>query len=396
MTCLYLYKMMNSEIEFCVQTLTTRSLGHLFLSIILLGFMVPGLSWAAMEQDMVELADQANEVKTVAKEAEGAWLPVPIPVLNPTVGSGLQAALLYMHPRKSEDTTVPNATSGIIGMYTDTRSWFAGGFHDGNWREDLFRFRIIGGTGNFNLKYYGRGEGSIFADNPVQYSITGDILLTQLLRRIPGTRDWYLGMRYMYINSNVVFNSASPSLPLIGVDMATSSLGLMMTYDSRNNSYYPTSGSLAEAYWMSDRSEWGSDFEFDRLDASYNKYFQLTGKDTLVMRAALASADGNIPFYLLPTLRMRGFPGGRYRDNVSLSGHVAWRRKFLPRWGFVLFYEAGRVADSINTLYQSKTITSVGGGLRWQVTGDKKLNLGVDVGYSNGEYAVYVQVGEQF
>lgn len=349
-----------------------------------------------MEQDMIELADQANEVKTVAREAEGTWLPVPIPVLNPTVGSGLQAALLYMHPRKSEDTAVPNATSAIIGMYTDTHSWFAGGFHDGNWKEDLFRFRIIAGTGNFNLKYYGSGNYPIFTDNPVPYNITGDTLLTQLLRRIPGTRGWYLGMRYMYINSNVVFDFGLPLLPPISVDMTTSSLGLMMTYDNRDNSYYPTSGSFSEVYWMSDRSNWGSDFEFDKLDAHYNKYFPLTGKDTLVMRAALASAAGNVPFYLLPTLKMRGFPSGRYSDNVSLSGHVVWRRKFRPRWGFVLFSEAGRVADSISTLYQSGTITSVGGGLRWQVSADRKLNLGVDVGFSSGEYAIYVKVGEQF
>lgn len=50
--------------------------------------MAPGFSWAALEREVVELADQANEVKTVIREAKGAWLPVPIPVSNPTVGTG--------------------------------------------------------------------------------------------------------------------------------------------------------------------------------------------------------------------------------------------------------------------------------------------------------------------
>jgi len=38
----------------------------------------------------------------------------------------------------------------------------------------------------------------------------------------------------------------------------------------------------------------------------------------------------------------------------------------------------------------------MGGGIRWQVSEDKKLNLVIDVGYSDGESAVYIQVGEKF
>ena len=62
----------------------------------------------------------------------------------------------------------------------------------------------------------------------------------------------------------------------------------------------------------------------------------------------------------------------------------------------MLFYEAGSVADNVEDLPQSSTISSIGGGIRWQVSEDKKLNLGIDVGYSDGESAVYIQVGEKF
>jgi hypothetical protein len=389
-------RLIDSENQFRIQQKRVRSLAALFLLIILLVFMLPGLSWAALEDDMVDLADKNKAFKTAVKESKGKWMPVPIPVVNPTVGNGLQAVLLYLHPKTSIGPTTLNATSGIMGMYTDTRSWFVGGFHDTAWEEDLYRFRILAGSGEFNLDYYGIGGGSIFADNPVPYNITSDILLTQLLRRIPKTQDWYLGMRYMYSNANISFAFNRFGLPPISANMKTSSLGLMLTYDSRDNSYYPTSGGFAEMYWMSDRKAWGSDFEFNKLHAYYNYYHQLSGKDTLAMRAALVSADGNIPFHLQPSLNMRGFPNGLYKNDISLSAHIEWRRKFLPRWGFILFYEAGKVADSMHTLDQSKTITSAGGGLRWQVSADNKLNLGVDVGYSNGEHAVYVQVGEKF
>ena len=61
-----------------------------------------------------------------------------------------------------------------------------------------------------------------------------------------------------------------------------------------------------------------------------------------------------------------------------------------------MFYEAGSVADSMDRIFQADTITAYGGGIRWQVTDDKLLNLGVDVGFSDDDYAVYVQVGEKF
>jgi hypothetical protein len=52
-------------------------------------------------------------------------------------------------------------------------------------------------------------------------------------------------------------------------------------------------------------------------------------------------------------------------------------------------------------MYQSNLGTfirhdSTGGGIRWQVLGDKKLNLGIDVGYSDGESVIFIQAGEKF
>lgn len=370
-----------------------------FFRLIILSFLiVPAQSWSAIEQDVIDQADRANEIKAASRIAKGTWLPIPIPVSNPTIGSGLQAALLYLHPQTSKDPNAPGATSGIMAMYTDTDTRLVGGFHDGSWEEDLYRFRIVAGSGVFNLDYFGSTADSSFRDNPVPYTIDSDFLLSQLLRRIPGTLDWYLGLRYMYSDANVVFDPGSvvPGLPPVSDELITSSLGLMLTYDSRNNNYYPTSGSQAEVVWMRDKETWGSDFEFNKFTSFYNYYHLLSTKDTLAFRTRLATTDGNVPFYLLPSLNLRGFAAGVYKDNSSISGHIEWRRKFLPRWGLMLFYEAGSVADSVDSLFQSETISSFGGGIRWQVSEDKKLNLGIDVGYSDGDNAIYIQVGEKF
>ena len=364
-------------------------LAHLRLFNILLSFILPGISLAAMEDNVIEQADLANEVKQAVREKKGTWLPVPIPVSNPTIGSGLQAVLLYLHPQ--EDPDVPTATSGVGAMYTDSESWLVGAFHDGNFKNDLYRYRLLGGTGEFNLDYYDE-------NTAIPYNISSDIFLGQFQRRIPGTEDLYLGFRYMYTDSNVVFDLSGsiPGLPPVRDGMTTSGLGVIFNFDTRDNNYYPTSGSYAEVLWIRDKPSIGSDFNFDKLTSFYNHYFQLSNKDTLALRGTLENVDGDAPFYLQPALKLRGFPVGRYRDESSFSVHTEWRRKFHPRWGFILFYELGSVALNVNELLQADIITSVGGGIRWQVTENKKMNLGIDVGYSEDDSAVYLQIGEKF
>lgn len=175
---------------------------RLALFTLLLVYLFTNSSQASIEDEVVEQTERARKISAMEIKPKGTWLPVPIPVANPTIGAGLQVALLYLHPETSSKPDVPNATSGIVGMYTDTESWFAGGFHDGNWKDDLYRFRILAGTGEFNLDFYGIGTDSSLRDNPIPYSISTDVVTSQLLRRIPGSKEWFLGIRYMYTESN--------------------------------------------------------------------------------------------------------------------------------------------------------------------------------------------------
>jgi outer membrane protein assembly factor BamA len=352
---------------------------------------------ASIDDEFSEMSERAHITSSMNQKKQGAWLPVPIPVSNPTIGTGLQAVLLYLHPKNSTDPTAPNATSGMAAIYTDTDSWFFGGFHDDNWKNDLYRFKALAGTGKFNLDYFGIGDDSALKDNPIPYSISTDMLFSQLLRRFPGSQDWYFGARYAYIRSNVIFDTEeNPELPAISDDAITSSLGLIINYDSRDNNYYPAEGGNFEFAWSINDETIGSDFNFRKLSTSYDHYFSVTNKSVIALRAYLSDANGNVPFYLLPTLRLRGFPAGRYKDNSLLSGHTEWRHKPVPRWGYVLFFEAGNVADNLDNIFDTETITAYGGGIRWQVTEDKLLNLGLDVGFSKDDYAIYVNIGERF
>lgn len=338
--------------------------------------------------------DDTQDAISLAEKDKGQWVPVPIPVANPTVGNGLQAVLMYLHPKKTD--TKHNTTSGIAGLYTDTESWFVGAFHDDYLAGDKYRYSIFMGTGEFNLDYYGIGNG--LGDRSVSYQFNMQVFAPKFQFRIANLKNWFTGVHYIYLDSDSIFrlSELDPNLSDLEISVKTAGLGLLLTYDSRDDNYYPTSGQWFETKLTDYRDTWGGKDSYQKTTTFINHYQPVTNDLVIALRANLQTSDGDTPFFDLPTLKMRGFSSDRYRDQHTISLHSEARYKFLPRWGVTGFYEVGWFNNNSSDLFDDDMIKSIGAGLRWQVTKEQGMNLGVDVAYSSGDYTVYVQVGEGF
>jgi hypothetical protein len=351
---------------------------------------------AANLDNVDEVLDDSHEAEAVTEKKKGQWVPVPMIISNPTVGSGVQAVLMYLHP-KQEDIT-HNTTTGIVGMYTDTESWFTGVFHDDYWKNDTIRFSGFIGTGEFNLDYYGIGEGNPIGDNPIPYEFDMVVGVAKLQMQVPGTKNWFAGLQYLILDSTTVLRTSSinPGLPDITGKITTAGLGVLATFDTRNNNYYPTDGYWFEAKWLDYSETWGGDDEYQKSTLFINHYRPLMDNLTLALRSRLESSTGDVPFFDLPTLQMSGFARDRYRDQHTISFHIDGRYKFLPRWGVVGFYEFGWFNDDMSQLFSGRRITSYGAGIRWQVVEQQQMHLGIDVAFSTDDEAIYVKIGERF
>ena len=363
------------------------------LLILLLALTYPVVGYSSSEDQSEEIIEDAHQAGALSK---GKWVAVPIPVSNPTLGTGLQAALLYLHPTKDEDT--PNATSGIAAMYTDTDSWFVGGFHDNNFKQDKYRLKAFGGYGVLNLDFFGVGNTNLPDAASLPYEFKGALGSVRFLSRLPSTDNWYLGLQYLFLDSEITFETSmlNPLLPDVNGKVTTAALGLVLTYDSRDDNYYPIRGQYTEAKYMNFGETWGGDYDYEKIIGYYNVYASVHEKVVLAGRVRIDTSSGDTPFFNLAYLDMRGFPRGLYLDDSSLSLTAEARYKFLPRWGVIGFYEMGWINNSFSQLTNGKRVTSYGGGLRWQVTKDKKLNLGLDFAVSTDDQAIYVRIGEQF
>ena len=370
----------------------------LLFAIVAVFITVCVLTAQAGQEDNPEIQIEEARKGAVTVSEKGNWVPVPIPVSNPTLGTGLQTVLMYLHSKPAGDSRSPNATSGIAGMYTNTQSWMAGIFHDDYWNDDTYRFTGYLGYGELNLKYYGVGDQPFLSANPIEYEFKMFLVSPKFQIRIPSTEHWFGGLQYLFANSESLFKTSQlhPLLPDIRGRIRTAGLGLLITYDSRDDNYYPTAGQWFEAKWTNYGESWGGDYNYNKLKTFVNHYQFVTHQAVLALRANAEFSSGDAPFIDLPYLDMRGFARGRYQDNMTFSLHAEGRYKFLPRWGLIAFAETGWYGDNFDSLTSSQTIVSYGSGLRWQVTQDKKLNLGLEVAFSGDDSAFYVKVGEAF
>ncbi|MEN8193744.1 MAG: BamA/TamA family outer membrane protein [Bacteroidota bacterium] len=194
-----------------------------------------------------------------------------------------------------------------------------------------------------------------------------------------------------YLNNDVIYGSDG------GVN---SGLGYGITLDNRNNIFYPSHGTLLEFNAVYFASVFGSDYNFDRYIFDLRYYRALSkNNDIIALQGYAAHTIGSSPFYALPKLggqhMMRGYYEGRYRDKNYLTAQIEYRKTLLNRINFILFLGFGDVGKDLNDFSLPKLKYSFGGGLRYVLDENEKLNIRVDIGYGDS-VGFYFGVEEAF
>ena len=325
------------------------------------------------------------------------FVPVPIPISNPTLGTGLAAALLYLWPQKEDDTISPTSISGVAGLYTSTNSWAAALFHQGYYARDRFRLQGALGYADLNLKFYGIGNDSIFRDNPLEYGAKGTIFNPQARFQLPFiSKDLYLGLQLYYLDVEVAFELSEilPILPNIAIGQKTVGLGPILTYDSRDNTKWPSTGNWLDLAVLDFGDYVGGDFDYLQYKLKWEQNFSVTDSLVLQYRFDGQLIDGRAPFYQLSNINLRGIPWGVYADDVAvtLQGQARW--EIFKRWSMLFFGGGGRVAEDVSDLGGSPTEFAGGTGFRYIIAPKTKLTIGADLAFSNGRAEFYIQLGD--
>jgi hypothetical protein len=340
------------------------------------------------------VAPDIRNDETELKLQRGNLVIVPIPISNPTLGTGLVGGAAWFYGQTAEQADQqPASLTAAAGLYTDNNSRALVLGQQNYWSRNRWRFTGAVGAADLNLSLPSSDDAG--DDSDTDWNIEGAFLFAKLARKFAGS--WYGGMQVRAIDANQAFGDVQES-DGFDIDASVNAVGsgVLVEYYSRDmpiNSY-------AGRYFMLDAllnyDALGSDSTYQNYSATYRAYHEL--RDGLVFAWEVQGCDrsGRVPLWDACTIRLRGFSATDYLGKVSGSGQAEIRWQLSPRWGAVGFAGAGFTARAFDERIEDDTIPSYGVGVRFMVLPAKRVNVRVDFARSRDSDAVHVSVGEAF
>jgi hypothetical protein len=170
-------------------------------------------------------------------------------------------------------------------------------------------------------------------------------------------------------------------------------LGGSLEHDSRDNFFSAGAGWKGSVEALFYSPDWGSDNKYETYRAQAFGYVPLAKSFILGAKGDVRSANGDVPFYQLPFIELRGVPVARYQDRRTLATELELRWDATPRWALLGFVGSGRAWGNDKSFSDAGTVTSGGVGFRYLVARRLGLYAGLDIAHSADTTAIYIQAG---
>lgn len=324
------------------------------------------------------------------------FLPVAMPITEPAVGYGVAGGLLFISKplgAAAQGLGRPNI-SGVGGFATENGSWGVFGADLRYWADDQVQTVFGAVYASVNLDYYGVGKDSALQNSPLRYNLEPFGGAGMARFRIGESRLWAaLGYAFATTRVSVDAPDETPALPDF---VRRSNVGMLLigsSLDTRDNFFTPTRGTFVEATFQPAATWLGSDQSFERLYFTAMQYLPLPFRLYLGVRGDAAASFGDAPFYMRPSIALRGVAAKRYQgeETAQLEGELRWQ--FYGRWSVVGFGGGGIAWNGFEDGSDSQSIFAGGGGLRYELARRYGIHAGIDVASSRDTAAFYIQVG---
>jgi hypothetical protein len=370
------------------------------LRVALLSWLVTSTPLLAQEpNDTTRRAGWDWDLSSVLSSRRG-FVPVPFAFGDPVVGFGGGLGVIFYEPppatkRDTVNMRRPPPSWGVGGFYTGQSAWGGVGGLYRPWHGDRFRYLGIVGGGSAGLKYYGVRDSPLQHD-PLEYTFEPVGTLQRVQARIFDF-PLYAGVEYDFVHTRSTFD-ARDALPfeLPGREQKIDIGGLAgsLVFDTRNNFLDATEG-LDLSVKVTGYGQWlGSTTQFGKFNAFALGYVQPRIRWGFAGRVDVQSAWGDIPFFYVPYLHMRGLQAQKFSGKATMLGEGEVRMTVLTKWTAIAFGGVGGAATDWSEISSAKVAGGGGVGFRYLLAKKFGIRSGVDVAVgTGGKPLFYLQNG---
>ena len=344
-----------------------------------------------------------------AQEAQErkSWGVVPLPIIaySPDFGGMFGAAAIFFY---GPDVGVPeeqkvglrNNTVAVNGIITTNGSYIGALATTNYLAGEQYRWDNSISGNQIPRSFFGIGRE---ADREEAYTARSFGASTNF--NVQAAEDLFVGPLYHYEFFSIEERDGGGLLDsgeLRGAegDLVASGLGGRLIWDTTGGAFWPTTGFVLDTDLLYYPENLGSSYDFGLYGADFRRYFTLFGSHVLALQGRYRGSWGEVPFQFLPSVGgdgpMRGLLERRYRDDVSATVQAEYRLPINRRFGVVGFVSAGQVGEDLSDLELADPKIAGGFGFRIALNTEQKLNLRIDIAFSEMGTSPYVNMQEAF
>lgn len=356
-----------------------------------------GLAESASAQDLSEAPVATSPISTDAQSAAassevgfkaGSFVAVPIPVNDPTFGTGLVLGGGYLF-KADEGSNTSFIGGGVFGTNEGSRAAAIGA----SISLDDKRYNGFGLLGAADLNY-----DLFILGQPVR--IEQEAVAFQGQFRYGFTNTLSAGISLRYLESNLAGANGNDLAPEVEnlTDVKIGTVGLVGQRDTRDSTFYPTTGSLLDVELTYSEEVGGANLTYTSARVGYDQFWSLGARSVIGARFAGCVVRDRAPFFdsCLLGAEIRGFSLFEFHGDRMLTAQAEYRGRINDRFGYVAFAGLGEVQRSLISL-DSGTRYAGGVGIRYRVSRDFDLDVSLDVTLNDKrESYVYFYVGQSF
>ena len=323
------------------------------------------------------------------------FMPIAMPITEPAIGYGAVGGLAFISEplgNAAKGLGRPNITFvGGLGTANGTWGVFAADLR--YWADDRVQTLVGGVYASVNLDFYGIGKG-LLKDTPLRYTLQPAGGAAMAKYRFGDSLFW-AGLGYAFASTKVTFEApaGTPNIPDYQQRSNVGMLLSLLTWDTRDNFFTPVSGTFLETAFQLSGKWLGGDQNFERLNLTAIQYLPLPAHFYFGVRGDAASSFGDSPFYMNPSIGLRGVPVMRYQGQQIAELEMELRWQFWKRWSVLGFVGGGGAWNQLEKVEDSQGVISGGGGFRYELAKKYGIHMGADVAFSRDTAAFYIQFG---
>jgi hypothetical protein len=370
-------------------------------------FDLPGSEAAELIADGgLDLGDvdfEGSPLKRFAEKWPEDLVVAPIPGRSPQLGWQLTLGAGYFleSKKKDEDSDTPPSILGGFGMTSENGSYAYGGGAYLHLLDDDLRIKAGAAYADIRYEFFGIGTDINRLDLSVQIRQKMPLYFGAATYRV--WKDLYVGLGYTAgtVDTSAKIDIVIPDPQLVN-PLGELDIGAWMVpieWDSRDHEQFPRSGWKVDGRAMFYNDSAGSEFNAETYKIAGNYYLPMRERDVLATRLMVRWTKGDAPFFLKSSFGgatdLRGYPSGRFRDNMMYAVQTEYRWQYSDRWIFTGFVGVGEVARNFSD-FGDYYLPAAGVGTRFVLSKKHRVGLSFDVARGKTGTEYYVGVGEAF